>query len=119
MAQMSALTREKEKLEREGVFGDKELEMLALRKEVSDLKYNLTMLEEELSKARDLIDTQGNKLKLVDSDKKSLQFKFKEELARVSHSMRMEVERMRDVMKKQWGRDAGAERAELQYEQGY
>ncbi|KAH3867396.1 uncharacterized protein LOC127867523 [Dreissena polymorpha] len=102
MSQMSALTREKEKLEREGVFGDKELEMLALRKEVSDLKSNLTMLEDELSKARDLIATQGNKLKLVDSDKKSLQFKFKEELARVSHSMRMEVERMRDVMKKQW-----------------
>jgi len=102
MSQMSTLTKEKEKLEREGVFGDREQEVAAMRREVSDLKNNLHTLEIELTKAREVINTQGSKLKFADNDKKSLQLKFKEELAKVSHSMRMEVERMRDVMKKQW-----------------
>ncbi|XP_052774994.1 keratin, type I cytoskeletal 42-like isoform X2 [Mya arenaria] len=102
MSQMSTLTKEREQLEREGVFGDREQEVTALRREVSDLRNNLHTLESELTKARELVATQGNKLKFADSDKKSLQLKFKEELAKVSHSMRMEVERMRDVMKKQW-----------------
>ncbi|XP_045160424.2 probable E3 ubiquitin-protein ligase bre1 isoform X2 [Mercenaria mercenaria] len=102
VSELTNLTREKERLEMEGVFGEKDKEVDALRKEVSELKLNLTMLESELTKAREVITTQNGKIKLMDSDKKSLQLKFKEELAKVSHSMRLEVEKMRDVMKKQW-----------------
>ncbi|XP_060556441.1 uncharacterized protein LOC132717065 isoform X2 [Ruditapes philippinarum] len=102
VSDLTSLTREKERLEMEGVFGDKDKEVDALRKEVSELKLNLTTLESELAKAREVITNQSGKIKLMDSDKKSLQLKFKEELAKVSHSMRLEVEKMRDVMKKQW-----------------
>ncbi|KAL4236727.1 hypothetical protein ACF0H5_005111 [Mactra antiquata] len=102
VAELAKLTREKERFEMEGVTGGQDGEVNALRKEVGDLKLNLTTLESELVKAREIITTQNGKLKLMDSDKKSLQLKFKEELAKVSHSMRLEVEKMRDVMKKQW-----------------
>jgi chromosome segregation ATPase len=102
VSDLANLTRDKEKLELEGVFGDKDKEVNALGKEVSDLKSNLDTLESELVKARDVITTQNGRIKFMESDKKSLQLKFKEELAKVSHSMRLEVERMRDVMKKQW-----------------
>lgn len=102
VSELANLTIEKERLEMEGVFGDKDKHVSSLRKEVSELKLNLTTLESELTKAREVITTQSGQIKLMDSDKKSLQLKFKEELAKVSYSMRLEVERMRDVMKKQW-----------------
>lgn len=102
VSQMNSFTREREKMERDGVYSDKEQEVNALKKEISELKLNLATLETELSKAREVMNSQNNKLRLADNDKKSLQVKFKEELARVSSSMRLEVEKMRDVMKKQW-----------------
>lgn len=102
VSELTDLTREKERLELEGVFGEKDRQVDALRKQVSELTLNLTTLETELTKARDVITTQNGKIKLMETDKKSLQLKFKEELAKVSHSMRLEVEKMRDVMKKQW-----------------
>lgn len=102
VSQLNSLTREREKMEREGVFGHRDREVNALKKEISELKLNLATLETELSKAREVMNSQNNKLRLADNDKKSLQIKFKEELARVSSSMRLEVEKMRDVMKKQW-----------------
>ena len=102
VSQLCKLTTERDKMEKEGVYGDNDHKVNALKKEIGELRLNLATLETELSKAREVMNNQNNKLRFADSDKKSLQLKFKEELARVSGSMRLEVEKMRDVMKKQW-----------------
>ena len=100
--EMTILTQEKKKLESGGAFGVKDKEINELQKEIGDLKTNLATLEGELKKAHDVICSQSGQIKFLESDKKNIQLKFKEELAKVSQSMRLEVEKMRDVMKKQW-----------------
>lgn len=100
--ELAILTEEKKKLESGGAFGDKDREINELQKEVCDLKANLTTLEADLKKAHEIVGSQSGKIRFLENDKKNIQLKFKEELAKVSHSMRLEVEKMRDVMKKQW-----------------
>lgn len=100
--ELAILTEEKRKLESGGAFGDKDKQINELQKEIGDLKTNLNTLEVELKKAHDVVGSQSTRIKLLETDKKNIQLKFKEELAKVSHSMRLEVEKMRDVMKKQW-----------------
>ena len=102
VSELAMLTRERDKMPPGEKFESKDKEISALRKEVSDLRLNLATLESELSKAREVIVNQSGKIKFMDADKKTIQLKFKEELAKVSHSMRLEVEKMRDVMKTQW-----------------
>ena len=100
--EMTILTEEKKKLESGGAFGVKDKEINELQNEIGILKTNLLTLEAELKKATEVIGSQNGKIKFLETDKKNIQLKFKEELAKVSHSMRLEVEKMRDVMKKQW-----------------
>ena len=100
--ELAILTEEKKKLETGGAFGDKDKQINELQKEVGDLQTNLGTLETELKKAQEMVGSQSGKIRLLENDKKNIQLKFKEELAKVSHSMRLEVEKMRDVMKKQW-----------------
>ena len=100
--ELAILTEEKKKLESGGAFGDKDKQINELQKEVVDLKTNLGTLETELKKAHDMVGSQSGRIRFLENDKKNIQLKFKEELAKVSHSMRLEVEKMRDVMKKQW-----------------
>ena len=100
--ELAILTEEKKKLESGGAYGDKDKQINDLQKEVGDLQTNLVTLETELKKAQEMVGSQSGKIRLLENDKKNIQLKFKEELAKVSHSMRLEVEKMRDVMKKQW-----------------
>ncbi|KAK3091453.1 hypothetical protein FSP39_019948, partial [Pinctada imbricata] len=81
---------------------EKEAEIQALKGEIESLLRNLGVMEGELRKCRELISSQRGIIKEYDSDKKVSRFKFKEELNKVSATMRLEIERLRDVMKNQW-----------------
>lgn len=88
---------EKEKLESGEAYKEKEELIRRLSKEVSELHSNLSKLERELNKAKEVISTQGSKLRLLDHDKHNMHIKFKDNLARATQTMRHEVEKMREV----------------------
>ncbi|KAJ8306479.1 hypothetical protein KUTeg_017024 [Tegillarca granosa] len=100
--ELTTLHHRNRRLECGSAYGDKDRKINALTREVDELRTNLAILEKELEKAREVISTQGSKLRLFENDKVNMQIKFKGELAKVSHSMRLEIEKMRDVMSSQW-----------------
>jgi len=100
--ELGSLQKENKRLEVGFAYGDKERHINVLKKEVDELNDNLSTLESELEKARGIISAHGGKVRLLENDKKNMQIQFKEEIARISHSMRHEIEKMRDVMKGQW-----------------
>ena len=61
------------------------------------MRGNLGKLERELSKAKEVISSQGGKLRLLEHEKHNLHVKFKDELHRATQTMRHEVEKMREV----------------------
>ena len=61
------------------------------------MRSNLSKLERELAKAKEVISAQGGKLRLLDHEKHNIHVKFKDELARATQTMRHEVEKMREV----------------------
>ncbi|KAK7501122.1 hypothetical protein BaRGS_00007607 [Batillaria attramentaria] len=93
---------EKEKLESGAAYREKEALISRLTHEVTELKNNLNKLDRELSKAKEVIAQQGGKLRLLENDKTNLHVKFKEELSKATQNMRLEVEKMREVMRSQW-----------------
>ncbi|XP_076440640.1 uncharacterized protein LOC143280047 [Babylonia areolata] len=99
---LSILQEEKEKLESGVAYREKEELIHRLNNEVQELRGNLSQLERELYKAKEVIATQGSKLRHLEHEKHNIHIKFKEELARANQTMRHEVEKMRDVMKSQW-----------------
>ena len=88
---------EKEKLESGAAYQEKEDLIRRLNKEVSEMRSNLSKLERELAKAKEVISAQGSKLRLLDHEKHNMHVKFKDELARATQTMRHEVEKMREV----------------------
>ncbi|GFS19037.1 hypothetical protein ElyMa_003278600 [Elysia marginata] len=89
-------------LESGSAYRQKDENINELQAEVSKLHKNLAHLERELAGAKEKIAQQGTRLRLVDNDRLNIQAKYKEELSRVTLTMRGEIERMRDVMKQQW-----------------
>ncbi|KAL8580367.1 hypothetical protein ACOMHN_037466 [Nucella lapillus] len=99
---LNALQEEKDKLENGTAYKEKEEMIYRLHREVEAMRNNLGKLERELSKAKEVISTQGSKLRLMEHEKYNIHVKFKEEVARANQIMRQEVEKMREVMKGQW-----------------
>lgn len=89
-------------LESGSAYQEKDDNIRDLQAEVSKLHENLAQLEKELSWAKDKIAQQGVRLRLVDNDRLNTQAKYKEELSKVTLTMRGEIEKMRDVMRQQW-----------------
>ena len=94
---MLLLKEEKEKLESGAAYQEKEELIGRLNQEVGEMRANLAKLERELVKAKEVIATQGGKLRLLDREQHNMHVKFKEELARATQTMRHEVEKMREV----------------------
>jgi hypothetical protein len=63
---------------------------------------NIKVTSKELHHAREVIVTQGNSIKIIETEKFTMQAKFKEDLQRITMSMRHEIERLRDIMQNQW-----------------
>ncbi|KAL3869447.1 hypothetical protein ACJMK2_042128 [Sinanodonta woodiana] len=101
-AEISLLTEEKTRLEDGTAYGDKDDVIATLKKETDNLRSNLQLLEKELSKAKEAVTAQNSKIRSLENEKNNIRLKFTEELARMSQSMKMEVQKIRDVMKKQW-----------------
>lgn len=99
---LAILQEEKEKLETGAAYREKEALISRLTREVTELRNNLGKLERELGKAKEVIAQQGGKIRLLENDKTNLHVKFKEELAKATQNMRLEVEKMREVMRSQW-----------------
>lgn len=79
------------------------------QKEISDLKneiytfqQNMRVLSKEIHRAREVVSAQGDSIKIIETDKHNLQIKFKEDLQKLTMSVRHEIERMRDIMQNQW-----------------
>ncbi|XP_059151304.1 golgin subfamily A member 6-like protein 2 [Physella acuta] len=100
--QLDQLTLDKTELECGTVYREKDEHINRLQKEVTSLKEHLATLDKELSIAKEKITQQGAKLRFAELDRGNEKVKFKEELAKASQSMRMEVEKLREVMRKQW-----------------
>ena len=73
-----------------------------LRQEIRAMKERVESMEKELSRAKQVIDTQSKKISGLETEKGVLSDRFKEELEKASRAMRSEVERMREVMKQQY-----------------
>lgn len=83
-------------------YENKDNEIKQLTQEIEDFKTNMSKMDSELIKAKEVISKQGGKIRLLENDNNNMQVKLRTELAKVTHSMRLEVEKMRDVMKHQW-----------------
>ena len=73
-----------------------------LKKELYKFQQNIKVTSKELHHAREVIVTQGNSIKIIETEKFTMQAKFKEDLQRITMSMRNEIERLRDIMQNQW-----------------
>lgn len=90
------------KLETGAAYHEKEKLIQHLTKQVKDLRENISQLERELTKAKEMIAKQGGKLRLLENEKLNIHTKFREELGKATQNMRLEVEKMREVMRSQW-----------------
>lgn len=77
-------------------------EIETLKKELYTFQQNIKVTSKELHHAREVIVAQGNSIKIIETEKFNMQAKFKEDLQRITMSMRHEIERLRDIMQNQW-----------------
>lgn len=73
-----------------------------LKHELNAMKDRLGSMESELLRARNVIEQQSRKIKILEFEKSEMNIKFREELEKASKAMRQEVERMREVMKQHY-----------------
>ncbi|XP_041359611.1 protein Hook homolog 1-like [Gigantopelta aegis] len=92
----------KGKLRNGSAYKEKDEEIRCLQIEVDCLKNNLIKMDKELSRAKEIIAQQGVKIRLFENDKANIDLKFKEDLKKVSQTVRLEIEKLRDVMRGQW-----------------
>ncbi|CAL1540847.1 unnamed protein product [Lymnaea stagnalis] len=100
--QLDQLNKDKHDLESGAAYKEKDDQIKKLEHEVTTLKQNLQTLERELTKAKEKISQQGAILRFAEHDRENTRIQFKEELAKVSLTMRNEIEKLRDVMRQQW-----------------
>ncbi|XP_012943118.1 60 kDa neurofilament protein [Aplysia californica] len=100
--QLGQLEEEKQSLEVGTAYSSKDKQISDLQREVNTLQKHLETMEQELIKAKDKISLQGGKLRQADLDKSQIQVRFKGDLAKVTQTVRKEVERTREVMRAQW-----------------
>lgn len=77
-------------------------EICALKKELYTFQQNVKVMSKDLQQARDVIMSQGNSIKILETEKLNMKTKFKEDLQQITKSLRFEIELMRDIMQKQW-----------------
>ncbi|XP_048256351.1 serine/threonine-protein kinase MRCK beta-like [Haliotis rufescens] len=101
-SEVSTLQRDKGKLQTGSAYQEKEDEIRGLHREIGYLRKNLSRFEKELVKAKEVISQHGGKLRLLEKENKNVQVKFREELNKVSLNMRLEIGKMRELMRSQW-----------------
>jgi len=92
----------KKQLESDTLYKHQNDEIRKLRYELTSIKDKLTSMESELTRAKNIIEQQNRKIRVLEFEKGEMNSKFKEELEKASRAMRQEVERMREVMKQQY-----------------
>ncbi|XP_067678640.1 ELKS/Rab6-interacting/CAST family member 1-like [Haliotis asinina] len=100
--EVSTLQRDKGKLQTGSAYQEKEDEIKGLHREIGYLRKNLSRFEKELVKAKEVISQHGGKVRLLENESKNAQVQFREELNKISQNMRLEIGKMRDVMRSQW-----------------
>ncbi|KAL5016674.1 hypothetical protein ScPMuIL_006263 [Solemya velum] len=95
----SKLKDERDHLETDGVYKNQNDHIGKLKQEISHLREKVGSMEQELSRARNIMETQNQKMRLLEAEKNNIHSKFREELDKATRVMRQEVERMREVMK--------------------
>ena len=100
--EVSLIQSDKGKLRNGSAYKQKDEEIRCLQIEVDGLKSNLIKMDRELARAKEVIAQQGVKIRLFENDKANIELKFKEDLKRVTQTVRLEIEKLRDVMRGQW-----------------
>lgn len=72
-----------------------------LKADMEIIKNRFFGLEQELVKTKEIIFQQNGKNRYLENEKNIIQSKFKDDIGRVTATFRIEVDRIRDVMKKQ------------------
>ncbi|CAC5402513.1 unnamed protein product [Mytilus coruscus] len=83
-------------------FEKAQRDIATLKNEIYTFQQNIKVMSKELNRAREVVVSQGNSMKILETDKLNIQVKFKEDLQRITMSVRFEIERMRDIMQNQW-----------------
>ncbi|XP_021372211.1 uncharacterized protein LOC110462549 [Mizuhopecten yessoensis] len=99
---VSKLKDVKRHLESDTVYKHQNEEIRKLKHELVTMKDRLNSMETELMRARNVIEQQSKKIKIMEFEKSEMNMKFRDDLEKASRAMRQEVERMREVMKQQY-----------------
>ncbi|XP_041358244.1 golgin IMH1-like [Gigantopelta aegis] len=96
--QVRKLREERKHLESDTLYKEQNAEINNLKQQIKVLKHTIVAMEDELKRAKHIIDQQNVKIMEIEGFQKGMQKKFKEELDKATKAMRQEVERMREVM---------------------
>ena len=96
--QVRKLREERKHLESDTLYKEQNAEINNLKQQIKVLKHTIVAMEEELQRAKNIIDQQNVKIMEIEGFQKGMQNRFKEELDKATKAMRQEVERMREVM---------------------
>lgn len=96
------LKEEKRHLESDALYKHQNEEIKRLKRELASVKDKLEKMDSELHRARNVVEQQTHKIRILEFEKSEMTSKFKEELEKATKAMRTEVERMREVMKQQY-----------------
>lgn len=99
---VAKLKEEKRHLESDSLYKSQNEEIKKLKHELHSVKDKLASMQNELSRARHIIDQQNTKIRNLEYEKGEMNVRFREDLEKASRAMRQEVERMREVMKQQY-----------------
>lgn len=100
--EFTSLESEKRLLETGEAQEKAQKEIVGLKNELYTFQQNMKVLSKEIHRAREVVSSQGVSIKIIETDKHNLQVKFKEDLQKLTSSVRLEIERMRDIMQNQW-----------------
>lgn len=99
---VAKLKEEKRHLESDSLYKSQNEEIKKLKHELHSVKDKLASMQNELSRARHIIEQQNSKIRNLEYEKGEMNVRFREDLEKASRAMRQEVERMREVMKQQY-----------------
>ncbi|VDI43878.1 Hypothetical predicted protein, partial [Mytilus galloprovincialis] len=99
---VSKLREEKRHLESDTLYKSQSDEIKKLKHELHSVKDKLVSMQNELTRARHIIEQQNTKIKNLEYEKGEMNSRFRDDLEKASRAMRLEVERMREVMKQQY-----------------
>jgi len=102
VAEVSELQKNNGKLQTGSAYHEKEEEIRGLHREMEFMRKNLLRFEKELTKAKTMISQQGGRIRLMEKENTNILVKFREEMNKISANMRLDIGKLREVMRCQW-----------------